>query len=149
MSSCIEHTQKGTGLGYGTTQFEGRTFGLHRAVYCRHHKLTRKDVAELSVRHTCDNPRCINVEHLLLGTHQANMDDKVARGRQVKGTQQRHAVLTAENIHYIREHYKPYCKVHGGKAIAAKFNVTQQTISLIATGNSWAHIQGVTYEEAL
>lgn len=35
----------------------------------------------LMVLHDCDNARCINPKHLKLGTHQDNMDDKVARKR--------------------------------------------------------------------
>ena len=31
--------------------------------------------------HTCDNPWCLNIDHLYVGTPQSNMDDKVARGR--------------------------------------------------------------------
>lgn len=39
----------------------------------------------MSVLHSCDNPRCCNPEHLRLGTHADNMDDKRKRGRAWRG----------------------------------------------------------------
>ncbi len=37
------------------------------------------------VRHTCDNPPCINPEHLVAGTHADNVADRVRRGRSATG----------------------------------------------------------------
>lgn len=34
------------------------------------------------VMHTCDNPPCINPDHLMLGTELTNMQDKIKKGRQ-------------------------------------------------------------------
>lgn len=48
----------------------------HRVAYF----LTRGDPGDLYVRHTCDNPPCVNPTHLELGTHQQNMDDIKERG---------------------------------------------------------------------
>lgn len=54
-------------------------------------------------RHTCDNPPCVNPEHLLEGTQADNVADAVARGRVAKGPRKTHCSnnheLTPENVH--------------------------------------------------
>lgn len=39
---------------------------------------------DLLVRHTCDNPRCVNPEHLILGTQKDNMQDMAKRNRSAR-----------------------------------------------------------------
>ncbi|UVX31200.1 HNH endonuclease [Klebsiella phage VLCpiA1b] len=87
MSSCIDHGQAGTGLGYGSARYPtlkvGGSVRMHRAEYCLANGLTLEDIAGLVVMHTCDNPRCINPEHLVLGTQRDNMLDMRNKGRAV------------------------------------------------------------------
>lgn len=80
----------GTG-GYGRTEIDGKSYYAHRVIF----NLANPGVIALQapkvgsveggfLLHRCDNPICCNPKHLFVGTHNENMKDKVAKGRQVK-----------------------------------------------------------------
>jgi hypothetical protein len=66
-----------TSKGYGSIEAEGKPVGVHRFSY----QLATGKVPVLDVLHSCDNPRCVNPDHLTEGTHQQNMADRNAKGR--------------------------------------------------------------------
>lgn len=86
--------------------------------------------------HTCDNPRCVNPEHLFLGTPQDNMRDKILKGRAnvQRGQDVAAAKLTEEQARSIITDPRPFAE------IAEQFGVTASTISDIKNRYSWAHI---------
>lgn len=62
---------------YGAIWLDGKKHKVHRALYCI---LKEKNLTiDIEVRHTCDTPKCCNIEHLVEGTHQENMSDMVNR----------------------------------------------------------------------
>lgn len=78
-TGCIEWTAKLTKHGYGQIGFYnyGKMYNFrlaHRLAYFLHYGDFDRD---LFVCHKCDNPKCINPEHLFLGTHIDNMDDMI------------------------------------------------------------------------
>ena len=78
---CVEW-QLGLTSGSGRLKLDGRKQYAHRVMY----ELVKGPIPDgLLVRHTCDNRSCIRPDHLVLGTHEDNMADMVARGRSTKG----------------------------------------------------------------
>lgn len=98
--------------------------------------------ADMDVCHTCDNRLCCNPEHFFLGTHLDNMRDMEAKGRNVKGEQNRKNILTEEQVRSIRQRYN---RRRGRKSniheLAAEYKVRPNTIWLAARGISWAHVK--------
>ena len=67
-----------TSAGYGQKRFNKKLIYVHRQIFQDHHK---KNIADLVIRHKCDNPSCINVDHLEYGTQKDNMLDCKTRNR--------------------------------------------------------------------
>jgi len=121
--------------GYGKTTHSRD--GLKRDV--RAHRL----VYELLVgpiphgallRHSCDNPCCVNPDHLCVGTHQDNVADRVGRGRTSRGDTHVCAKLTSDQVRAIR--------AATGRLtdIAKQFNITDSHAYLIRSGRTWKHL---------
>lgn len=134
MSSCIEWTKGLSHNGYGLTTRGNKTYRAHRLAYCDAHGLKYSDIKGQIVRHKCDNPKCVNPQHLELGSHIDNMRDMVTRGRAAKGLANGAGKLTPEQVEYIRTHYKPRCKYFGTVALGKKFNVNNSTIGRVVRG---------------
>lgn len=77
-NGCWNWTGKQNQHGYGVITVDGRETRAHRAMYFMLNPTTD---ATLVVMHTCDNPRCINPDHLKLGTQKENMMDMHNKGR--------------------------------------------------------------------
>ena len=70
--------RKGKPIGYGLIRYKNKMMLAHRASWLIH----KGEVPDgMLVLHHCDNPLCVFIKHLYLGTHQDNSDHKIARGR--------------------------------------------------------------------
>ena len=96
------------------------------------------------VLHKCDNPSCVNPDHLFLGSNADNVRDMDAKRRRVnkqpKGGAHKNAVL--DECQAIEIYRMCMDKVARQKDIAKQFNVCLSTVNHIKTGRLWGHLTG-------
>lgn len=117
--------------GHGTMNVSGRMKLVHRLAYEDKIGLIPSGVF---VCHRCDNPSCINVDHLFLGTHAENMADMVAKGRQRRGESHYAAKLTDEIALKIKHSNAQE------RDLAQQFGVSPSLIGQIRRGEGWSHV---------
>lgn len=87
---------------------------------------------KLHVLHRCDNPLCVNPNHLFLGTPRDNMVDCLTKGRI------RSAIVSAEQVIEIRRLYAVGDITQAD--LAKQFGMSRRGISLITTRTTWDHV---------
>lgn len=94
---------------YGTIRIEGELRGAHVVAFELQNgplpELAEADTRGTCVRHSCDVGLCMNGRHLVAGTHQQNMTDKVERRRTTREKKfcKRGHPRTPENIYKTRQ----------------------------------------------
>jgi len=120
--------------GYGNLQVAGKLKKAHRIAW----EVANGPIpAGMMVCHRCDNPGCVNVEHLFLGTAQDNMTDKMAKGRHrpARGSKCPWAKLTESDVAAIRCNWPP--RRGDLTRLGAQYGVSPSNIGYILKNKSW------------
>ena len=122
MSECIEWQKAKNAAGYGV-----RWDPVARKTRLAHRVAIGALDGEV-VLHLCDNPSCVNPEHLRRGTHAENKADCIRKNRDNIGERNGHAKLSDELAQWIRE--SPQTNTQLARALG----VSQPAISMIRSG---------------
>lgn len=155
--NCWEWQKGKTKFGYGKITYRNKFTLAHRISFLTFKGEISQDY---SVLHSCDNPSCINPDHLWLGTQHDNVHDCIVKCRRNTATGWKHTDQTKIKLKNRRRPDKRGEKHHLAKLncdnvkeiihlnnggmkqaeIAEKFNLSQSTISKIVNKKRWPHL---------
>lgn len=137
---CWEYQGSRSEWGYGRFTIyvnhfkpQKRKFIASRVAYAFFHG---GDPGEHHVCHRCDNPACVNPDHLFLGTPLDNTQDMIQKGRAApQDGENNSAHKLTEGL--VREIVRRIRQGFNNKQIARDLPVTHSQVSLIRLGKSW------------
>lgn len=124
-SGCHEWQARVNRGGYGMFSYDQKNIPAHRASYLLFNGQIPPGACVL---HRCDNRKCVNPEHLFIGTQKDNISDMDLKQR--RGTK---SALTYTDVEEIK---KLLSERYSQETIAKKFNIHQGTISRIKLGKT-------------
>ncbi len=143
---------QGGGHIYGQVYAIDLATGLKRKVYAHRASWEAANGEAIPegqvVRHKCDNPRCVNPDHLEVGTYQDNTGDMIERGRaswQRPGwrsqVEAQSKLSETDVIDIRRRHRRNHRGRNGSTDLARRYGVHRRSISDAARGETWAHVR--------
>src|SRR4249919_502266 len=127
-ANCWEWTAFLHPSGYGVFRLRPKAIWAHRMSWIL---MRGKIPPGMNVLHRCDNKKCVNPEHLFLGTQRDNLLDMYGKGRGVAGEKHHRSKLTINDAINIRILDIPI------RTLANLYGVHHGTIQAIKTGRTW------------
>lgn len=131
---CWEWTGYIHPYGYGKLKIRGRHKLAHRLSWIIAYG---KIPNNMCICHKCDNRKCVNPNHLFVGTKSDNIKDRHVKGRSVKGESNGRAILTETQVVFIKQGIQNGIK---RRQLATMFNVGMNAIDKIACGRTWQYL---------
>jgi len=136
VAECVEQNFHDSVSGYATVIHKGQRLRMHVVALL----LAGRDAPKAGevTRHLCNNGRCVNPRHLLVGTQAENVHDSISAGiwsnLTYHGERVNTAKLTEDDVRFIRSSREP------SAILARRFLVSTQTIACVRTGKTWKHL---------
>ena len=141
-TDCIEWTKYRDKGGYGVLRSGGKTMLAHRVAWER----ANGPIPEgMKVLHKCDNPPCVNPDHLSLGTQQDNIRDCFLKGRisrAPRNTGAEHALAKLTEQTAVR--IKMLRGVLPARVVAETLGLSGPWVGAIMRGEQWKHVTSET-----
>lgn len=131
-NGCWEWQANKNNKGYGmfsVDSYVGKRLA-HRLAY---EDKNGRILPGMVVRHTCDNPACVNPAHLVAGTQKQNMEDAAWKER-VPNTR----LTAAAVIALLRDYVAGVPR----KTLSARYGLRESSLSSYTDGEAWAHLHG-------
>lgn len=126
-----------TFFGYGVLKYKSRGYPAHRFSWIAF----RGEIPQGKiVCHGCDNPKCVNPDHLFIGTSKLNIDDCVSKDRHTRGIRNSKAKLTDEIVKCIKADYRPWDRTCSMTVMSQRYGVSPSIISDVIHGKRWKHV---------